>query len=78
MKQTRMLVVKGVNFGFWSRLGCSGHNADILSRQETELHEEKQKSTIVFLICFVFVFVCFKAVSFRGQNLRKPRPDWSP
>ena len=24
------------------------------------------------------VFVCFYAVSFRGQNLLKPRPDWSP
>jgi len=26
MKQTGMLVVslRGVNFGFWSRLGCSG------------------------------------------------------
>ena len=46
--------------------------------RNTELHEEKQKSKTVFLICFVFVFVCFKAVSFRGQNLRKPRPDWSP
>ena len=35
MKQTGMLVVslRGVNFGFWSRLGCSGHSANILSRQ---------------------------------------------
>ena len=35
MKQTGMLVVslRGVNFGFWSRLGCSGQNANILSRQ---------------------------------------------
>ena len=30
-----MLVVslRGVNFGFWSRLGCSGQSANILSRQ---------------------------------------------
>ena len=35
MKQTGMLVVslRAVNFGFWSRLGCSGQNANILSRQ---------------------------------------------
>ena len=35
MKQTVMLVVslRGVNFGFWSRLGCSGQSANILSRQ---------------------------------------------
>ena len=31
MKQTEMLVVslRGVNFGFWSRLGCSGQSANI-------------------------------------------------
>ena len=35
MKQTGMLVVslRGVNFGFWSRLGCSGQSANILSCQ---------------------------------------------
>ena len=35
MKQTGMLVVslRGVNFGFWSRLGCPGQSANILSRQ---------------------------------------------
>ena len=35
MKQTGMLVVslRGVNFGFWSRLGCSGQSANILSPQ---------------------------------------------
>ena len=36
MKQTGMLVVslyRGVNFGFWSRLGCSGQSANILSGQ---------------------------------------------
>ena len=34
MKQTGMLVVslRGVNFGFWSRLGCSGQSTNILSR----------------------------------------------
>ena len=35
MKQTGMLVVslREVNFGFWSRLGCSGQSANVLSRQ---------------------------------------------
>ena len=35
MKQTGMLVVslRVVNFGFWSRLGCSGQSANILSCQ---------------------------------------------
>ena len=35
MKQTGMLVVslRGVNFGFWSLLGCSAQSANILSRQ---------------------------------------------
>ena len=35
MKQTGVLVVslRGVNFRFWSRLGCSGQSANILSRQ---------------------------------------------
>ena len=35
MKQTGMLVVslRGVNFGFWSCLGCFGQSANILSRQ---------------------------------------------
>ena len=35
MKQTGMLVVslRGVNFGFWSRLGCSGQSANLLCRQ---------------------------------------------
>ena len=35
MKQTEILVVslRGVNFGSWSRLGCSGQSANILSRQ---------------------------------------------
>ena len=35
MKQTGMLIVslRGVNFGFWSRLGCSAQSANILSRQ---------------------------------------------
>ena len=35
MKVVGMLVVslRGVNFGFWSHLGCSGQNAVIVSRE---------------------------------------------
>ena len=35
MKQMGMLIVllRGVNFGFWSRLRCFGQSANILSRQ---------------------------------------------
>ena len=35
MKGVGMLVVslRGVNFGFWSRLGCSGQNTIIFSRK---------------------------------------------
>ena len=35
MKWTGMLVVslRGVNFGFWSRLGCPGQNVIIFSCQ---------------------------------------------
>ena len=35
MKGTGILVVslRGVNFGFWSRLGCSGQNVISFSRQ---------------------------------------------
>ena len=35
MKGVEMLVVslRGVNFGLWSHLGCSGRNAIIFSRE---------------------------------------------
>ena len=35
MKQVGVLVIslRGVNFGFWSHLGCSGQNAIIFSRE---------------------------------------------
>ena len=51
MKQRGMLVVslRGINFRFWSRLGCSGQSANILSakvsfrvpQRNTELRKEK-------------------------------------
>ena len=35
MKVVEMLVIslRGINFGFWSHLGCSGQNAIIFSRE---------------------------------------------
>ena len=82
MKQTGMLVVsfRGVNFGFWSRLGCSGYSTNILSRQETQNYAKRNRSQIFFLTRFLFVFMCFQPVSFgqivsfRGHKL-EPRPD---
>ena len=77
MKQTGMLILslRGVNFGFWSRLGCSGHSVNILSRQETHNYVNRNRIQIFFLICFfVYNFVCFYVVSFSGQNLLRPPP----
>ena len=65
MKQTGMLVVSlsSVNFGFWSRLGCSGQSANILSRQglvlgfreETQNYAKRNRSQIfIFLLFFFF------------------------
>ena len=48
MKQTGMLVIslRGVNFGFWSRLGF---------RQETQNYTKRNRGQIFFLICFVYL-----------------------
>ena len=51
MKGAGMLVVSitGVNFGFWSYLGCSGQNAIILSRKGLlGLHVKKYKKLNIF------------------------------
>ena len=61
MKQTGMLVVslRGINFGFWSRLGCSGQSVNILSCQglceETQKYAKKKRSQIFFFLLF-FLF----------------------
>ena len=54
MKQTGMLVVslRGVNFGFWSRLGCSGQSAKYFKsprshlgfREELEIYDNAFKN----------------------------------
>ena len=43
MKGVGMLVVslRGINFGFWSHLGCSGQNTIIFSRDGLGLHAKK-------------------------------------
>ena len=71
MKGVGMVVVspRGVNFGFWSHLGCSGQNAIIFSHEGLGLHAKKYKNLYlmcIFLIRFsysihiiqVFPFVC--------------------
>ena len=56
MKWTGMLVVslRGVNFGFWSRLGCSGQNVIIFSRQGlvegcTRRNNKKERILILYI-----------------------------
>ena len=73
MKQTGMLVVslRGVNFGFWSCLGCCGHSANILSRQDTDNYTRRE-TEFKFSFSFIYLFLCGV---FYGQNLLKPRPD---
>ena len=78
MKGARMLVVslRGVNFAFWSHLGCSGQNAMIFSREgQAKIYKNIFDMYIFnsfyllhsynpsFLIC-----LCFNMVSFRGQK----------
>ena len=79
MKVTGMLVVslRGVNFGFWSHLGCSGQNVIIFSRQGlvqgcTRRNNKKER----ILIHYIYS-ININKVSFRGLLKLRPRPDWS-
>ena len=73
MKQTGMLVVslRGVNFGFWSRLGCSGQTPIFYAakvsfrvpQRNTELCEEKPKSNFLFNLFCLPHCLCDLAVS---------------
>ena len=51
MKQTEMLVVslRGINFAFWSRLGCSGQSANILSCQVPFTFYSNQKFWFTYM-----------------------------
>ena len=62
MKQTGMLIVslRGVNFGFWSCLGCSGQSANILCHQglvegSAKKHRITRRETeVIFSLKFSF------------------------
>ena len=64
MKGMGMLVVSlsGVNFGFWSHVGCSGENAIIFSRERL-VYGCTRKNIKMYIYC-----LCFNMVSFRGQK----------
>ena len=51
-----MLVVslRGVNFEFWSHLGCSGKNTIIFSRDGSRLGLHAKKYNNIYLICIFF------------------------
>ena len=81
MKQTGMLVVslRGVNFGFWSRLGCSGQSANILSCQglvmgSAKKHRITRRETEVKFSSFFFFF----KRSLLGSKFAYTTPRWSP
>ena len=66
MKGGGMFVVplRGVNFGFWSHLGCSGQNAIIFSRKN---HAKKYKNKYlicIFLIHFIYSIHIIQVFSF--------------
>ena len=48
--------LRGVNFGFWSHLGCTGQNAIICSR-EGLLKGCVQRNMKVFIYTFIFLHV---------------------
>ena len=95
MEWTGMFVVslRGVNFGFWSRLGCSGQNVIIFSPQGlVKCCTQRNNKTERILILYIYsihinkfaiikshcTFCLFhKLVSFRGLHKLRPRPDWS-
>ena len=70
MKGVGMLVVslRGLNFGFWSHLGCSGQNTIIFSRDGSRLGLQAKK--FIYCLCFTW----------SPSGVRKklgPRPDRS-
>ena len=81
MKGWRMVDVslRGVNFGLWSHLGCSGQNAG--------LHMKKYQYKNMYIVCVLTwsllgvkkVCATPRSVSFRGliQNFRRASPTLS-
>ena len=74
MKGAGMVVValRGVNFGFWSHLGCSVSKTpqNLAVKVSFRVTREEIKKYYIFLIRFIY--------SFRGQKKLGLRPDWSP
>ena len=74
MKQMGMLVVslRGENFGFWTRLGCSGQSANILSRQGLVQGSSKKHriTRIETKVKFSFYQTCFvyRLLTFDGSK----------
>ena len=73
MKGVGMLVIllRGVNFGFWCHLGCSGQTPSCLA-VKVSFRVAREKN-VKILYC-----LCFNMVSFRGPKKFEPRPNWSP
>ena len=79
MKEAGMLVfsLRGVNFGFWSQLGCSGQNAIIFSRGGVIQGCTRRNIKNIYLLCIFlirftifarFICLCFNMDSFRGEK----------
>ena len=88
MKGVGMLVVslRGLNFGFWSHLGCSGQSTIIFSRDRSRLGLQAKK--FIYCLCFTWSPLGVRkklgpgpdrSVSFRGliQNFRRGSPSLS-
>ena len=73
MKRVRMFVLslRGVHFGFWSHLGCSGQSAIICSREGLPQGCARRIINKIYL-------VRFKYGLFLGSKKPGPRPYWSP
>ena len=73
MKGVGMLVIllRGVNFGFRSHLGCSWQTPSCLA-VKVSFRVAREKN-VKILYC-----LCFNMVSFRGPKKLEPRPNWSP
>ena len=46
--------LRGVKFGYWSHLGCSGQNAIIFSCKRLFTHEKNIKKVIYFQIVLIY------------------------
>ena len=85
-----MLVVslRGVNFGLWCQLGCSGQNAIIFNRKSLfQGCKQRNIKNYIFSVRFIrsrsapgFIYSIHVIKVFFGVMSRKvgPRPDWSP